>query len=76
MTGSRCGRRSAAARSSRAAALSSSTQEFAGARYWTLAVTDASPEVVNVQVFTFLPPLEQAPTELVSVKLGGSSVQT
>ena len=35
-------------------------------RYWTLAVTVAFALSVNLQVFTLLPPLEQAPDQTVS----------
>src|SRR5262245_391306 len=39
---------------------------FPSPRYCTLAVTDASPWMVNVQVFTLLPPLEHAPDQIAS----------
>ncbi len=35
-----------------------------GCHYCTLAVTDALPLMVNVHVFTLLPPLEQAPDQI------------
>lgn len=34
------------------------------AGYCTLALTDAAPVMVNVHVFTLLPPLEQAPVQM------------
>src|SRR5262249_22091954 len=39
---------------------------FSEPRYCTLAVTDALPWMVNVHVFTLLPPLEHAPDQIAS----------
>jgi len=39
---------------------------FPSRRYCTLAVTDALPWIVKVQVFTWLPPLEHAPDQMTS----------
>ena len=35
-------------------------------RHWTLAVTEAFAEIVNVQVLILFPPLEQAPDQIAS----------
>ena len=43
-------------------------------RYCTFAVTAAAPDSVNVQVFTLLPPLEQAPDQMTSRPFGALSV--
>lgn len=42
--------------------------------YWTFAVTDAAPLIVNVHVFVLLPPLEQPPDQIAERPLVTDSV--